>query len=1365
MLLKNLYFRAAVIITAMACVCVLIHHFWDLESEVGAMTYKDMMQLPKYDRPDLAAALNYRKTLDPRLGYPPVERMFKANDYMKSLQSTRSSRFTEVSDVEWVERGPNNFGGRTRAAFFDPNDLTSKKVWSGGVGGGLWYTNDITNANEEWVAVDDFFGNIAITALAFDPVNTDVFYFGTGEGWSSLDTFIKGNGIWKSVDGGDTWDHLTATIDNTDFERIQDIVVTDNSTVLASARNGGVMRSTDGGITWTAVIDDLRPADLEVVRGTIYASTGILTEGSVFKSTDDGVTWTDITPDGDWNRIEIGVHPNHPNTVYVVATESTEVTGFFKSSDQGETWEDVNIPLYTDTFCALTTVDFSRGQAWYDLIIAVSPLDKDILIVGGIDIYKSTDGGDTWSLISYWTGGCDEYVHADQHNFLFRPGFPDYAIATTDGGVYYTENFNNSVENGGPDFSARNNEYNVAQFYSCAIVNEVGGSYFLAGAQDNGSHRFLDIGVNSTTEVTGGDGAFVFIDQDEPEIGITSYVWNAYRFTKNSWDTYESVSIPDDTGEFINPADYNSNTNLLYTAGDENELNIFDVNNDPVDYTTLQIDINDQALSALTVSPYDDDVLFVGTSSAGVFKLTNIQSTPVVSDITPDEALGYLSSIEVGESEDQLLITYSNYGVESIFETLDGGISWSLKEGNLPDMPIRWSLYNPSDRSQVIVATELGVWITLDITEDSPTWEPINNGLANVRCEMLQIREADGLVAVATHGRGLYTSDLFATVASANFATEGIAYTGQPVSLTNGAIAADSYLWEFGDGSESTERSPNYSYTTSGVYDISLTVNDDASTTVTQSITVLPYLPSQYTLSDGGDFESNTDHFASFFTSNATPFELGSSSISGKSGTNSGSNAWVTGISDLTYSNDSESYLYTPMYDFFLSGDYTLSFYTNYEVESDWEGFIVEYTLDFGNTWNKLSDYIDEDSWYNQSAISTAVAFEGGEALFSGTTDNSWVEKSTTFSELSGNANVGFRFAFRTDPSIELAGIAIDDFTITEPTVTTPNLSFALGSSPCQGEAVSITNSSVGDLINYSWNFGDGAVPETSEGYGPHEVIYTTSGVKSIVLTAISDSEGEITLTEELQVNVTPDVSTALSETYIGVCEGIVPQLTVVGSEEGITYQLLDISSEDLVGEAILGTGEDLLLTGESLEAGDYEYRVVASNNGGCEATLYDLIEIEVDVVPVATITQTSTTTLEASLANSYQWFLDGEAIEGGTERELIITSIGSYTVEVTRGTCSNVSDEFVNADPLHVYEELALEFYPNPVTDILNVNFNETISNINIYIYDISGARVLTRFISSSNSLKLNVDGLNKGVYNLVIEAEGNTKNVRFVK
>ncbi|MEO0468932.1 MAG: T9SS type A sorting domain-containing protein, partial [Bacteroidota bacterium] len=286
------------------------------------------------------------------------------------------------------------------------------------------------------------------------------------------------------------------------------------------------------------------------------------------------------------------------------------------------------------------------------------------------------------------------------------------------------------------------------------------------GAQDNGTHFYNAVGINSTVEVTGGDGAFCHIDTDNPNIQISSYVYNNYWITNNGWTT-RSQYFYSNTGAFINPTDYDSDANILYGA--HNNDTYFQVSNvglgTPVDNTVTVTQFGGDRASTVSVSVNTANRVFFGTTGGRVVRVDNAHTaTPTATHINNGAGMpgGNVSSIAIEEGDDNhLVVTYSNYGVNSVWETTNGGTTWTSKEGDLPDMPIRWALFVPNDANQVLLATELGVWSTDDISAAVIDWDPSNNGLANVRVDMLQGRN-DGQVIAATHGRGLYSTDAFA---------------------------------------------------------------------------------------------------------------------------------------------------------------------------------------------------------------------------------------------------------------------------------------------------------------------------------------------------------------------------------------------------------------------------------------------------------------------------------------------------------------------------------------------------------------------------------------------------------------------------
>ena len=973
-----------------------------------------------------------RMMQDPALGYIPTGRLLIAKEYKDMLMQQGNAPLTGVS---WKSLGPKNQGGRTRALLVDANDPSGNTVWVGSVGGGLWKTTNIAAANPAWTAENELMANLSISCIAQDPSNLQVMYLSTGEGYGNIDA-IRGNGVFKSSNGGVSWAQLAST-NTSNFNYNQRVVVTSTGVVLVATGTAGLQRSGNGGTTWTKVLGTALGItgagtnfcyDVEIAaNGNIYACL----DGSIHKSTDGGVTFGAALPlPVAGNRIEVACAPSDANYLYAILESGSAVNGIIKSTNGGTSWVSVTEPADADP--GVGSTDFSRGQAWYDLSIVVDPNHRDTVFVGGVDLFRSVNGGTSWSQMTHWYGGFGfQYMHADQHLAYFRPGSSTEAYFTNDGGVYRTTNANVAM----PAIVDKGTGYVTAQFYSCAIHPTSLTNYYLAGAQDNGSHQFNTSGIQNSVQVTGGDGAFVHIDQNQPQYQFTSYVYNDFYRSNDGGATFTEYTTSG--GDFISPTDYDDAGNILYMCDGSNTYRRWD---NPQTATTaasavfasVSVTALSGFVSAIKVSPNTANRVFFGSQTGRVVRVDNANTaTPTITNISTGLPAAYVTCVEVETGNDNhLLVTFSNYGVNSVWESLNGGTSWTSVEGNLPDMPIRWALFNPGNGDQAILATELGVWSTDNLNTTSTVWGASNSGLANVRVDMLQLRTSDKLVIAATHGRGLFSSDLF-TTPTALFAAESVlGYPGSSINFNSSSYKATSWLWDFGDGQTSTIENPAHVYTSSGRYNVTLTINGGASAlTKTSYIHILPNRGIPYAPSSGGNFDVNTDDFDNLTTS-GTAWQLGNSAVAGKSGTQSGANAWVTGLTG-NYADNSDASVWTPNYNFTIAGTYTVKFYSKYNTESGYDGTRLEYSLNKGISWLPVGTTVAAN-WYNFANTVGDASFPVNEAFFSGSSAT-YVQRIKDVSFLAGNPSVAFRFRFKSDGSVNAAGVAFDDFEITGP--------------------------------------------------------------------------------------------------------------------------------------------------------------------------------------------------------------------------------------------------------------------------------------------------------------------------------------------
>ena len=728
---------------------------------------------------------------DLSLNVVPTERLLSAFNYMKTARTTR------IDNLSWNERGPNNIGGRSRAILVDSRDATGNTVFAASVSGGLFKTTNFTSPTVTWSPVNDLLPNLAITCLVQDNANPLVMYAGTGEGWFNIDA-VRGAGIFKSVDGGDTWNVLPSTIKTTPadstFEYVQDLAIDNNEHVYASLRNlsgfsRGVKRSADGGATWTQVLGlpltDLvyttgRGADLEVAsNGDVYATLGIFTTTMVLKSsfavnganTGAPGTWDEITPAHSETtyRGELSVAPSDPQRLYLMLQDSADdqVHTIYRSMDAGAHWSPFTAPT-----AALN--NGTNSQTWYDLISAVDPSNPDVIVVGGIELAKSTDGGVTWKQIS--TSGT---MHVDQHALVYFTS--SRLLIGNDGGIYYSSDVSNTT----PTFTAKNNGFDATQFYGCDF-HPTDGNYFLAGAQDNNTQQFTDPGLNATSPVVGGDGGIPHIRQTDGLLQIAATTNNTYFRSLNGGGSFASLgSVNNNRGQFINPTDLDDNQNILYAGDDVGQYYaISGLATTPAGTVKTLPSMGDRGVTAVEVDPHAINTIWIGASNIDasitalppiVIKVTSAaSSTPFAQQVATIAAGNgaYISSVDVDpNNSNNVLATVSNFGAISVWESTNGGATFTNIEGNLPDMPVMWGLFAPpgaqlsgTTGGGIIIGTDLGVWTTSAPNGTSTQWIANNNGLANVPVYMIKYRPGNTSLVAATHGRGLFTATLTGVV-------------------------------------------------------------------------------------------------------------------------------------------------------------------------------------------------------------------------------------------------------------------------------------------------------------------------------------------------------------------------------------------------------------------------------------------------------------------------------------------------------------------------------------------------------------------------------------------------------------------------
>ncbi|TLY32603.1 MAG: hypothetical protein E6K56_02855 [Ignavibacteria bacterium] len=693
--------------------------------------------------------------IEPRV-YPTGE-LPSPDILQKRMNEYRSSMPMQVAaGGNWTPIGPAVVpsapspvnGGEGRVNVIAVNPSNTNIIWAGSASGGLWKS---TNSGSSWSTTTDNFGTLGISSIAFDPTNSNIMYVATGDA-DGQDTYSVG--VLKSTDGGDTWN--PTGLSSTTSQRYTNYAVvphpTDPNILLAAGRQG-IFRTTNAGLTWPSVMSgnfkdlEVDPSDPTVWYTTLFAT-------GVYKSTNSGTSFTQLTsglPPASSNlgRISVAVAASTPSTLYALYVDYTNFDfgfyGLYGSTNGGTSWS-----LKSSTPNILgwdngTGGDASGGQGWYDLVLQVAPDNPATVYVGGVNLWKSTSSGTSWTRLTHWYSGTGlPYIHADQHGFTFLPGSASTILAGNDGGVFVSTN-------SGTSWTDRSAGIAATQFYrlggSATNANRI-----YAGAQDNGTDRDLS---GSWRAILDGDGMEALIDYSDENIGYGELYYGQIRKTTTGGDLSTTItgSIPD-TGDWVTPYIINPiNPKSLYVG----EKGVYKTTNRGTSWTTLKSGLSSVPLTCLAIAPTDTNTLYAATTSQ-VWVSSN--GGTVWSSITaglPAAGVTYLAVSPIDPAT--AYATTSGYGSQKVYVTTDRGSSWSNISTGLPSIPVNCIAVNPSFAAHLYVGTDAGVYFS---SNSGSSWSSFSTGLPNVIVNELEVQVASQKLRAATYGRGLWESPLAA---------------------------------------------------------------------------------------------------------------------------------------------------------------------------------------------------------------------------------------------------------------------------------------------------------------------------------------------------------------------------------------------------------------------------------------------------------------------------------------------------------------------------------------------------------------------------------------------------------------------------
>jgi photosystem II stability/assembly factor-like uncharacterized protein len=643
---------------------------------------------------------------------------------------------------KWIQLGP--FGpaagsGSGRINTIDFHPTNANIILVGAPAGGIWRSTDGGNS---WTTNTDDLASIGISDIKFAPSNGNIVYAATGDR-DGGDTYT--HGILKSTDGGIHW-----TVTNWNYpyynrrQTYRLLVHPTNPDIVFASTNLGFFKTTDGGQTWTrkrvGVYKDIefKPND----PNTIY----IASSSTVAKSTNGGDSFTNLSfsPATSLSRIELAVTAADPEYLYILGGKSSDngFGGIYLSTDAGST---ITTKATSPNLLGWSSTGNDQGgQAWYDLALEVSPYNKNIVFVGGVNIWRSVNAGQSWSISGHWTGSGAPYVHADCHMIKYSPHNSTTVWACTDGGL------SKSPANGS-QWTEKNNQLSVAQMYRLGASKTLS-SKIMTGWQDNGSNLM----TSSWNKVLGGDGMECIVSSDNNNILFGSLYYGEIRRSLNNGNNWSSItnSITEE-GAWVTPyIQDEANANILYAGF----VNVWKTTNKGNSWTKISSFSSNQKINALASAPSNSQIIWAANSST-LYKTTDGgQNWSIINGYSGSQSINYIAIN--ANNPDKVWICFSGFSSgNKVAYTSDGGSTWTDISGNLPNYPVNTIVNDKNSNSDgIYVGTDIGVYYR---DNNLGNWVPFMKDLPNVIVKELEIFYPENKIRAATFGRGLWESVLY----------------------------------------------------------------------------------------------------------------------------------------------------------------------------------------------------------------------------------------------------------------------------------------------------------------------------------------------------------------------------------------------------------------------------------------------------------------------------------------------------------------------------------------------------------------------------------------------------------------------------
>ncbi len=730
--------------------------------------------------------------------------------YSLSLQAQNMDNWTQVGMVVFPENPSVQTTGMGRVSSLVYHPYDSTILYAVSSSGGIWRSS---NEGKSWASINDFFPRTQCASLCINPLNPNTLYLGTGDANYNNP---NGLGLWKSTDAGKTWVQCSSGLGN---RLVSKIWINPNDTsVLLAAAGDGVYKSENGAQSWvkrTTVSGSYRDLVQKANTGSTVFFAATNTE--LYRSVDLGDTWTALSHPGTPSGLKIGVSPADSTVLYTVSWSSgnNRFNGLYRSVNDGNSF---TLQADTPNILGYSANGSSQdGQGAYNLAIGVDPRDINTLYVGAINIWKSTNGGQSWSIKSHWAYG----VHADKHHWLFSPFNPNKLYITHDGGVDRTED-------GGDTWTTLSDGLSASEFYKMgqSILRQ---EVLIGGLQDNGLNIYED-GIFRT--IRGGDwtGDFHF---DYVDSNVLYFNGGKKRKISGGED-----DINGEGNYLVHPTDsqvmFYGTTELYRTD------NLRANPATQVSWSKLSSFNSNPNIIALSVSPQAPETVYFSRSDGSLWRCSScLSANPNITQITSKPS-GTITQIYAHERDSNCLFISTQ---RKLYRSSNKGQTWIDYTQNLPDVNIKKFIVDGTTNDTVIyLANAFGVYFRrasqtnwTNFSGSLPTIAPISD----MEIYLDPVDPSASRLRLSTYGRGIWQTDLYRTQNLAPIADFQINSTMENCAalylFNDRSTQSPTYRrwtispstgWSFINGSDSASRVAEIQVHQSGIYLVTLEVGN-----------------------------------------------------------------------------------------------------------------------------------------------------------------------------------------------------------------------------------------------------------------------------------------------------------------------------------------------------------------------------------------------------------------------------------------------------------------------------------------------------------------------------------------------------------